>query len=147
MLDSKEQPVSVVPTKINGDVTLYLSMTPNSYEAFHTQQTFDIITLPASDIKVDENYYLIIQGKTPKTELSITLQQKNQYSQVYDGVPQTVYFADYEDASKSMIFSMPDGEYTILFSLKSKTNGFYPTLALSIAQKDGEGEYLNNQNY
>lgn len=35
MLDSNE-PTSIIPTKISGDVILYLSMTPNSYEAFHT---------------------------------------------------------------------------------------------------------------
>lgn len=40
-----------------------------------------------------------------------------------------------------MLFNMPDGNYTILFSVKSKTNGFYPNLVLAISEKDENGDY------
>jgi len=59
MLDSIS-PASIIPTKISGDAKFYLSMTPNIFEAFQAQSNFDVIRLFKDDIKVDENYYLII---------------------------------------------------------------------------------------
>ena len=47
-----------------------------------------------------------------------------------------MHFKDFYDGAKFMLFNMPAGNSTILFSVRSKTNGFYPHLSTKILEGD-----------
>jgi hypothetical protein len=45
-----------------------------------------------------------------------------------DGIPILLKFSGENDVNKHLVFSIPDGEYTFSFQVKTKTQGFYPQL-------------------
>lgn len=106
MLETNE-PATIVPTRIGGNVQFYLGFSPNSYESFYQQKTFEPIKLTRDQIQAEKNYYLIVEALTISTELSLTLQQSNTYTTLYDGVPQTIFFESMQDAYKTLLFNMP----------------------------------------
>lgn len=50
---------------------------------------------------------------------------------MHDGVPQTLFYYNDNDASKYMLYNLPRGNGTIQFNIKSKTDSFFPWLLLS----------------
>ena len=61
---------------------------------------------------------------------------------LYDGIPQTVYFSNFKDASKNLIFNVPEGDHMIMISLRSRTKGFFPSLFLALEQINDKGQYV-----
>lgn len=55
---------------------------------------------------------------------------------LYDGVPQTVFFHNKEDAVKNLQFNMPPGNVTVMITVKSKTQNFYPQTFIYVDKKD-----------
>lgn len=135
------EPATIVPTHIIGDVTFYLGKSRETHEAFFSQQSFAPIVLQRDQIEENENYYLTVVPKSEKAELSIQLLQSNSFVNLFDGIPQTVYFQNFKDASKNLLFNMPEGNHTVLVSIRSRTKGFFPSLFLSLEQLNSNGSY------
>lgn len=77
MLES-EDPASIVPTIITGEVRYYLGFSEEYAKAFHTQSDNTPIKIdevqPDKVIHPDRNYYLIIEAVGGPAELSLNLQ-------------------------------------------------------------------------
>eukprot|EP00347_Sterkiella_histriomuscorum_P020253 403338511 len=139
MLESDDH-ASIVPTVINGEVRYYLGFSEEYTKAFHTQSNNLPIKIeevsPDQVIHPDKNYYLIIEAQETAAELSLNLQQKMTYINLYDGVPQTIFFHNRDDAVKNLQFNMPAGNFTVMITVKSKTKNFYPQTFIYVDKKE-----------
>ena len=91
-----------------------------------------MILLSADKIKTDQNYFIFIEALSDLVELSLSVHQSHSVMILSDGLPQLVSYEDYLDTSKYMIFNLPLGTSTVIFSVKSKTPDFFPRLYISL---------------
>ena len=84
----------------------------------------------------EKNYYAYIECLSESCDLSLLLEQDHTIVQLSDGHPQQLFYQDYQDVSKYLIYTLPEGNSTVVFFVKSKTKDFFPHLYLSVQGKD-----------